>query len=253
MALNAKEKEYTGGKRVDQPALEAGTYPARVVQVIDLGVQEQDPYQGQDPKPPIQKLMITYELADEFIVDEEGDEVKDKPRWLSEEFPLHNLESDLATSTKRYYAIDPDCESDGDWTKLLGAPVMLTIVQNIGKGKNAGRIFNKIKATSTMRKKEAEKLPELQNPGKILDLDDASTVDVLMTLPEWIQKKIKEGLEYEGSAMETAVLNYKKDDTGGKQGEKKSDKKQQKAKPEPEDEDSASNARDEVPEEDTNW
>lgn len=228
MALNAKDKEYTGGKRVDQEALEAGTYPARLVQVIDLGVQEQDPFAGQEPKPPVQKLMVTYELSDEFIKNEEGEEQTDKPRWLSEEFAFHPLESDLATSTKRYYALDPKCEKKGEWPDLIGTPVMLTIVQNIGKGKNAGRIFNKITATSSMRQKEAEKLPELKNDGKVLDLSDVSTVDVLMTLPEWIQKKIKEGLEFEGSPMAEAVKNYKKDDKGGKQDKKVADKKQSK-------------------------
>lgn len=213
MGLNAKNKEYTGNtNRVEQEAMEAGTYPARLVQVIDLGVQEQQPFKG-DPKPPAQEIMVTYEFPDEFIKDEEGNDIEDKPRWLSETFPLHPLDSDLAKSTKRYYAIDPECEEGGDWAALIGKPVMVTIVANPGKGKNAGKVFNNVTSTSSMRKKEADKLPELKNEGKVLDLSDADTADILLTLPQWIQDKIKGGLEYEGCAVEKALKkNGKKED-----------------------------------------
>lgn len=210
MGLNAKNKEYTGNSdRVEQEALEPGSYPARVVQVIDLGVQEQQPFKG-EPKPPAQELMVTYELSDEFIKDEDGNDVEDKPRWLSETFVLYNLESDLAKSTKRYFAIDPNCDHDGDWTKLIGAPVMITIVANAGKGKNSGRTFNNIASTSVMRKKEADKLPELVNEGKVFDQSDLSTAEIMLTLAKYPQDLIKKGLEWEGSAMAKAVANLNK-------------------------------------------
>lgn len=208
--LNAKDKEYTNSSnRVEQDALEPGTYPARLVQLIDMGVQEQFAYEGK-AKPPIQELMVTYEFVDEFIKDEDGNLNEEKPRWLSESFAFHNLDSELATSTKRYLALDPKITHGGDWSLLIGTPVMVTVVANPGKKKNAGKIFNKIVSTSTMRAKEADKLPELKNPGKILDLDDVSTVDILMTLPKWISDKIKDGLNFDGSPMADAVKNFKK-------------------------------------------
>lgn len=229
MGLNAKNKPAPQGNRVEQDPLDAGTYPARLVQVIDLGVQEQDDYQGK-PKPPVQMLKTTYEFVDEFMKDEDGNELTDKPRWLSEDFAFYSLESDMAKSTKRYFALDPDGEAEGDWAQLLGRPVMITIVQNPGKGKNAGKVFEKITGTSTMRKKEADKLPPLKNEGKIFSLDDVDTVDIFMTLPEWIQKKIKESLEFEGSPMADAIKNYKKkDDKGAKQDKKAAVKKQPEA------------------------
>ena len=223
MGLNAKEKEFAGnGKRIEQEAMEAGTYPARLVQVIDLGVQEQQPFKG-EPKPPAQEIMTTYEFPDEFIQDEEGNDVEDKPRWLSENFVLHPLDSDLAKSTKRYYAIDPDCDKGGDWTELLGMPVMVTIVANAGKGKNAGRVFNNIASTSGMRKKEADKLPDLKNPSKVFDQSDLSTAEIFLTLPQYIQDKIKGGLEWDGSAMEKAIKKL------GKKEDVKEEKKDKKA------------------------
>jgi len=105
MSLNAKSIKTTGGKGSSQKAIEAGTYPARVVQVIDLGLQAQKPYQGKE-KPPAHKLMVTYELVDEFCKDEGGNEQKDKPRWLSEEFNLFSLSQENAKSSIRYVAID---------------------------------------------------------------------------------------------------------------------------------------------------
>jgi hypothetical protein len=231
MALNAKEKAYNNTKRVDQEALEAGTYPARLVQVIDLGVQEQQPYKG-DPKPPAQEIMTTYEFSDEFIKDEEGNELEDKPRWLSENFVLHNLDSELAKSSKRYVALDPNVEMDGDWTALVGRPAMVTIAQNKGTGKNAGRIFEKIVSTSTCTTKAAAKLPELKNPAKVFDQSDVATVDIFFTLPKWLQDKIKNGLEWEGSAMAKAVEGYK----GDKNEDVKEKASKKKAKPVDEDE-----------------
>lgn len=213
MGLNAKNKPAPVGDRVPQTPLDAGGYPARLVQVIDLGVQEQDDFQGK-PKPPVQMLKVTYELVDEFLKDKDGKELEDKPRWLSEDFPFYSLDSEMAKSTKRYYALDPEGKAEGDWSLLLGNPVVVNIVQNPGKGKNAGKIFEKIVSTSAMRPKEAAKLPKLKNEGKIFSLDDINTVDIFFTLPEWIQKIIQKGFEFEGSDMQKAITGYKKDGKG---------------------------------------
>jgi hypothetical protein len=89
---------------------------------------------------------------------------------------------------------------------------MVTIVQNKGTGKNAGRTFEKIVSTSSMTAKMASKIEDLKNPPKVFDQSDLSTVDIYFTLPEWLRKKIAEGLEWEGSPMAKAVANFKKED-----------------------------------------
>ena len=104
MALNAKTASSGGGMNIEP--LEPGTYPARLVQVVDLGVQAQRPYQGKE-KDPVQEILLTYEFVDEFLKDEDGNEETDKPRWLSESMPLFNLSSERAKSTLRYNALDP--------------------------------------------------------------------------------------------------------------------------------------------------
>lgn len=206
MSMNARAIP-SNSNRVEQEALQAGVYPARVVQIVSLGTQPQRPYQGQEKDPHL-TFRVTYEILDEFIVDEEGNILEDKPRWFSEEFPLHSLESERAKSTKRYYALDPNETHKGDWSKLINTPTMVTITKTPGKGKNEGRTFNNIEGLSTMRGKDAESAVELKNDPVVFDFYDPD-VDAFKSMPEWIQDRIKGAVDYEGSALEEALKNYK--------------------------------------------
>lgn len=196
MALNAKEIPG-GGPRPDP--IEPGTYPARLVQVISLGLQEQRPYQGQE-KPPQYELYLTYELLDEFMKSEDGEDDEAKPRWISETISLHNLAADKAKSTKRYYALDPTEEYEGDWSQLVETPCMVTVVVNEGKGKNAGKKFNNISAVSAMRPKEAAKAKPLVNKPVVFDIDDPDLA-VYNAFPDWLKKKFQDGLEFKQSPL----------------------------------------------------
>lgn len=198
MALNAKTAAGGGGGMNYTP-LDPGTYPARLVQLVDVGLQNQRPYQGQE-KPPAREIMFTYEFVDEFMLDEDGQEQEDKPRWISEFMPLFNLESERAKSTHRYKALDPTLEHDGDFTQLMGTPIMVTIVQNPGKGKNQGKIFENIAEVTPMREKDARRCPELVNEPVVFDLEDPDP-KVFLNLPRFVQDKVKANLEYAGSKL----------------------------------------------------
>lgn len=200
MGLNAN-KVPASGARVEP--IEAGTYPARLVHVIDLGLQPQPDWQGQ-AKPPAYKLLTTYELLDEFMLDEDGEELTDKPRHLSENFALYNLEQDKAKSTKRYLALDPSQAHAGNWAALVETPVNLTVVQNAGKGNNAGKIYNNIAGTSPMRPRDAAKAPPLVNAPVIFDME-APDLEAYKAIPEWVQKIILSGLEFKGSVLEAML------------------------------------------------
>lgn len=199
MSLNANKIKASQGNRVVQEVLEPGAYPARLVQVISLGTQKERPYLGEE-KPPRLHLMLTYEFLDEFIKDEEGNLLKDKPRFLSEEIPFLSLKADKAKSTLRYFALDPEQKAKGDWAKLVGSPCMLTIV-NEQSTKDPSRIFEKIASVSAMRPKEVAKAPELINPPKIFDFYDPD-LEVFNSLPEWLQNKMKDAVDYEGSKLQ---------------------------------------------------
>lgn len=196
MALNSNKIKGSNPDRVEQPEIAPGVYPARIVQILDMGLQAQRPYQGKD-KPPANEISITYELVDTFCVDKDGKELEDKPRWISETLPLHNIKADKAKSTQRYLAVDPTNKYDGDFSKLVGNPVNVTIVHN-AKG---DKLYVNVANIAAMRPKDAEKCAELVNPPKVFDLD-APDMEVFGSLPEWIQEKIKKNLRYNGSVLE---------------------------------------------------
>lgn len=202
MALNAKNKKQQAKGPAQEP-LDPGTYPCRVVQVLDLGVQTQKPFDNK-PKAPVQEIMVTYEFLDEFCLDEDGEIQEDKPRWLSETFAFHSLDADLAKSTKRYRALDPQEVYEGDFTQLVNTPCMVTVVHNAGKGANAGKVYQNISGVSAMRPKEAAKAPDLVNEPKVFVLDEPDMV-IYKSLPEWLQEKIAGNLEFEGSALQAAL------------------------------------------------
>lgn len=221
MSLNARKvKNINSGPKA--PLLDEGAYPARLVQVIDLGVQPQE-YLG-ETKAPKNEIWTTYELVDEFMPDEDGEDDVTRPRWISESFPLNHLDSDRAKSTKRYYALDPKEEHEGEWSELLTKPVLVTIIQRETK---TGE-YNNVGGTSAMREKEASKLPDLVNEPKLFLMSNPD-IEVFLSLPQFLQDKIKGGLEYEGSKLEELLANHK--GTVGNDEKKEEVKKTQKKKP----------------------
>jgi len=204
MSLNAKKVAHSGGKKGPaQDAIDPGSYPVRLAQIIDLGLQPQRPWQGEE-KPPAHEMMLTYELLDEFCLDDDGNADEDKPRWLSETIPLRSLMAEKAKSTQRYYALDPAEVNEGDFTELAGTPANASITQNAGKGKNAGKIYNNIQSLSPMRPKDAAKAEPLKKEPKVFVLDEPD-MEVFNSLPDWLQEKIKDNLEFNGSALQKAL------------------------------------------------
>lgn len=239
MSLNAR-KIPTKAKGPQQEPIDAGSYPARVVQILDLGLQPQPDYQG-EPKPPAHEIMMTYEFLDEFCLSEDGEVQEDKPRWLSETFPLRSLDSDLAKSTKRYKALDAEEKYEGDFTQLIEEPCTVVVVQNAGKGKNTGKVYNNIQSVSAMRPRDAAKAPELVNPPKVFVLDEPD-LEVFGSLPQWLQDKIKGNLDFDGSALQEAL-----------QGPQKAAKPSAKAKPQAKAEEAPEEPVEDEPEDDQPW
>ena len=198
MALKAPANSQNS-KFTKQDALEPGTYPARVVRVLDLGLQAQTDFTTKEPKKPQNMISVTYELVDVFMADEEGNDIEDKPRWISDkDFPLHPMSSDLATSTKRMLAIDPSSNADGDWSQVLGFPCMVTVGNYTGQD---GSLKDKVLNVTAVRARDAARMPELQNDAKFFDLDEPD-VEFFNSLPKWVREKIQGNLQYAGSPLE---------------------------------------------------
>lgn len=197
MSFNAKQAGNGGGKeRIDQPVIEPGLYPARLVQLIDMGLQPQKAFQGKE-KPPMQEISLTYELTDVFMKDEDGNDLEDKPRWISETLPFHNLKADKAKSTQRYLAFDPKGEWEGDFTKALGLPINVVLVHN----QVGDKLYTNVASLAAMRPKDAEKCEALKNPTTLFSLDEPDLA-VFNKFPKWIQEKIQKNLNYAGSKLE---------------------------------------------------
>jgi hypothetical protein len=191
MALNFSETK----KRVDYGRVEDGTYPARVVRIIDFGLQYATDFKTgevkkyDDGNDVIQhKVWIDFELPTETI---DIDGVK-KPRWYGKEYTVSSHEKAAIQALLK--AADPD----GKYTMkgknvvgLLGLPVMLTIGStSTGKAKVAG-ITRLIKGMS---------VDLLANPTLFFDLDEATYKDFEL-LPEWMQKRIKDGVDFESTGL----------------------------------------------------
>lgn len=205
MGFNAKKVPggNAGDDRKRPEPLEPGNYPVRLVGLITLGVQEQRPYQG-EAKPPAQEIMLTYEFLDEFLKDDEGDDIPEKPRWLSETIPFINIAAERAKSTQRYKAFDPELVHDGDWSAVVGLPATANIVVRQGQGKHAGKVFENIGSVSPMRPKDAARAPELVNEPRLVDFYSA-TKEEFDSLPDWIKDKMKSALDYDGSHLQKVV------------------------------------------------
>lgn len=200
MPLNLKDQKRTGGgDRVPQENIEVGAYPARVVRILDLGMQagqEYPPGSGQH-KPSANKVDFTYELLDCFMKDKDGNYDESKPRWISEDFPLHRPDADLAKSTKRAKAIDPSNSVDYDLTKMLGMTCMVTVGHKVSKGKT----YDKVLDVAPMRASLADKAPALKNEPILFTLDNPD-MEVFNKLPPFMQDRIKGNLEFKGSKLE---------------------------------------------------
>ena len=202
MGLNANNQTGSGDF-VEQEALEIGQYPGRVVQVIDLGLQPQKPYNGK-PKKPVDKIHLTYELSDEFMLDVDGEEQEDKPRWYSEDMPFYSLEADKAKSTERYNAIDPTGSTAGEFTELLGMPcqVMLTKEPKKKNGKVIkGKFVNYVGDVAGAVMVKGYTQPELVNKPASFLLSDPN-MELFGKLPDWLQDRIKNNLNYNGSKLQ---------------------------------------------------
>lgn len=198
MALNANKVRSSGGKSKFKPQapVAVGTYPARLVSIIDLGVQARRPWKG-EAKDPIAMIRCTYELTTEFMKDEAGKDDETKPRWISEDFPFYGLSADRAKSTQRYLALDPQQAAGGDWAELLGAPVALTVVHNPKKD-DSTVVYANIGATSPIMK--GMDVAELVNDPQLFDFDEPD-MDVFNGLPDFLKDKIKGATNFQGSAL----------------------------------------------------
>ena len=172
----------TGSGAVECP--DQGTYIARVVSILDLDLQPGYEYQGEEIEAQY-KVSITYELPSSRTKD-------DKPHWVSEEFKVSNHER--SNMYKRVNAIDPTgaiTNKGENLANLINAVCMVSVEPN----KNG---YAKITAVTSAP--NGMPVAELENTPQVFDWD-APDMEVYNRLPEFMQNKLKGGLNFEGSAL----------------------------------------------------
>jgi hypothetical protein len=172
--------------RKDYGRHEDGTYPSRVVQVIDFGIQKQTDWKTGEETDPKPRLMVTFETPNEVIEIEDAEgNVREMPRWIGREYTISTFEQ--AGLMKLIAALKPDAES---FDEILNLPCMIQV------GTTSG---GKAKVTQVMAMPKGVPVGELANEPTFFDFDNPNQ-ELFESLPTWQRKKIKEALNYNGFA-----------------------------------------------------
>lgn len=173
----------SGGK--DFGRVDEGTYPARIVQVVDFGIQPQTDWQTGEPTASKPRVMITWEFPTSRIELENDEGTQSLPRWLGKEFTLSN--SPKSNLIKLVGALAPRATS---LDELVNIPCMVQV------GSTSG---GKAKVVQVLPSMEGMDVATLENDASFFDFSDPNE-DLFKALPKWQQGKVLEAENYEGFA-----------------------------------------------------
>lgn len=168
------------------PPLEAGTYVARCVQLVDLGDQMNE-LAGRLQR----QVMILWEIPSERL-EINGE---DKPRVMSKTYTLSlsdraKLRADLETWRGLPFS---DEELKGfDLRNILNKGCMLTVVTKASK--TTGKPYNTIGGVSKLIR--GLEVPAAETPIFAFDLDDKDSLEAIEALPNWIRERIEQSETY---------------------------------------------------------
>lgn len=169
MAFKKAVKAGESKKYGATPLLDAGTYDARILSIVDLGMQPGSP-QYPEPKP---KLEFRFELLDEFMVDEAGAIDESAPRVFNYEVTYNEdgYMDEKANIYKLIAAIPSGFELE--LSEMVGLPVTVMIQKYMKKsGKNAGKEDNKVTSVLPMKAKNIAVAGPLINKPLFFDLGE---------------------------------------------------------------------------------
>lgn len=204
MSLRTKKKSGPSA-----PPMDAGTYPAVCVGVVDLGEQ----YNTFDKKY-TEKILLTWEIPSQRVqVDGE-----DKPRWLSREFTnslneksaLHKL---LVSWRGRPFNEAELSQDAGGFTQfsvldMLGEGCLLQVIL---EEKEDGTKRNKI--TSVIGLPAGMEAPKPENPLTVFDMDSWDD-EVFSSLLGWVQERIKKSPQYQKLHAPETTVDFPDDQSG---------------------------------------
>lgn len=210
-----KTKSSGGSSSGPRYLVPADQYPARVVEIIDVGLHPKLNYKTKEIEGQQYKVRITYELLTAFVPDEEGNDQLDKPVFVTEEINISPAlgYADAAQQpwysncgiVKRARAIlgNPNAVV-GDLAELLGKACSVLVVHEPNK-RDPNIVYAKVgDVASDPFKIMKQEAPPLVNEPKMLDLSDPD-IDVYNSQPQFIKDKILNNLEFSGSKLEALL------------------------------------------------
>ncbi len=178
MGLMAKDR---GG---NFEPLAPGTYVARCVNVVDLGVQK-TPFGGKE------KVYFGFEVPSERVewTDKQGVE-HEGPAFIGSTYTLSINDNSILgqhLTGWRGKAFTPEEREGFDLFNVLGAPCMLSVVHDT----NGTKVYANINSISRMPK--GQKAPEAESELIGYTPGDPQFAGNFDKLPEWLQKKVQDG------------------------------------------------------------
>ena len=167
--------------------LEAGSYRAICYGIVVLGTTYNPAFDNTQTK-----ILFLWELPDERItIDGE-----DKPRAISESYTLSlNEKANLRAMLEswRGKAFSEEELQGFDITNVLKAPCLVSTKIMTSK---QGKEFAKISSVTRLPK-GMEVPKDTENPTVVFDItNNACPLEMMDMLPEWVQNRIKESVEY---------------------------------------------------------
>lgn len=161
-----------GGQKMEAPLLEAGGYPARLIRIVDLGMQ---PGSKDYPEPQL-KMALVFECLDEFMCDEEGKELPEVPREFDYEIS-YNADGYMSERSNIHKVMSALSGFGKPLKDLLGTPCTISLIQKPTK-KDPTKKYNKVTGVTSMRPKDAEKAEPLKGETFFFSLDKDATKEM---------------------------------------------------------------------------
>ena len=171
------------------PQAPEGTHPARIVQVVDFGLQPRTHWQTGEPTAPKSRVYVGFELPSSTfeVENKETGEKKEYTHVVGKEYTLSTHEkSDLM---KLIRTVKPDTKS---LIEFLNLPVLVEV------GRTKG---DKAKIENVMKPPQGMPVPEATVETSYFDKGNPAK-EAWDSLKDWQKKNILESLDYKGECDE---------------------------------------------------
>lgn len=191
------EKSGGSSSGFDSKPLTEGVQEARIVRVIDLGIQERKPFKG-ETKGPVGMVSVMFEMADDKVTlkDKDGKE-ETLPAFAFK--TINVVGGERAALTKLSVAAGLG-SNELNFEDLLGKAVSL----NIENREYNGKTYSNVKEISGLSERVAKTVPELVADSYFFDFDNPD-LEILSKLGKGTKDKLRAALNFPGSKVETLL------------------------------------------------